>query len=142
MDTKCECEDTQSQHQAAPPYACWNPDCACPAFSPPSREPGQAEVLEIAAQWLRTNWTPAHPSFRNWVAGSDRAHEIVLGLLADRTRYQARIEELEKERNMLATAAEAERKRANRYQTRASKAENAERQARALLEVPDDQALP
>ena len=55
---------------------------------PSSREPGQAGVTEIAAQWLRTNWTPTHPSFRNWVAGSDRAHEIVLGLLADRTRYR------------------------------------------------------
>ena len=44
MDTKCECKDTRSQHQAAPPYACWNPDCACPAFQPPSREPGPAGV--------------------------------------------------------------------------------------------------
>ena len=64
--------------------------------------------------------------------------DTVLSLHEELARYRERIGELEKERNMLATAAEEERKRANRYQTRASKAEIAERQARALLEMQDE----
>ena len=27
--------------------------------------------------WLRANWNPANPSFRAWLAGSDRAHHIL-----------------------------------------------------------------
>ncbi len=32
-------------------------------------------------EWLRLNWTPEQPTFRAWIAGSDRAHKLVLSLL-------------------------------------------------------------
>ncbi len=33
--------------------------------------------------WLRQNWAPGDTTFRQWVAGSDRAHLLVLDLLDD-----------------------------------------------------------
>lgn len=32
-------------------------------------------------KWLRQNWTPEDASFRSWVAGSGRAHSLVLPVL-------------------------------------------------------------
>jgi hypothetical protein len=34
-------------------------------------------------RWLRQNWNVGEPSFREWVAGSDHAHRLVLALLED-----------------------------------------------------------
>ena len=52
---------------------------------PEDEEPEDPEeVSEADLEWMRKNWTPGEGTFRTWVAGSDRAHRIVSGMLADR----------------------------------------------------------
>ena len=41
------------------------------------------ETTKEEREWLRVNWSAGEPSFRQWVAGSDRAHEIVPRALRD-----------------------------------------------------------
>jgi hypothetical protein len=41
------------------------------------------ETTEEQREWLRLNWSVGESTFRQWVAGSDRAHEIVPRALRD-----------------------------------------------------------
>lgn len=44
----CVCGNTQNQHQSAPPYACWDPDCPCPKFRAKPKSPRRKSIRKAA----------------------------------------------------------------------------------------------
>jgi hypothetical protein len=58
----------------------------------PEPEPPTEEDLV----WLENNWNISEPMFRQWLAGSDRAHALVLCVIAEVRRLGAMLQDAER----------------------------------------------
>lgn len=63
------------------------------------------ETTKEEREWLRLNWSVGEPSFRQWVAGSDKAHEIVPRALRDVAALVAALRDAAEEMEWLGASA-------------------------------------